>query len=103
MKIFGEELAQIRIKIRRNRLVEVSKILCEYRFFLLNKFLKDGYQQLGQLSTEMFKRTIRVVFVNEYGLNEAGIDQDGVFKEFVQEILKQILNPEFNLFKVRSN
>ena len=72
-------------------------------FFLLNKFLKDGYQQLGQLSTEMFKRTIRVVFVNEYGLNEAGIDQDGVFKEFVQEILKQILNPEFNLFKVRSN
>ncbi len=37
------------------------------------------------------------------GLNEAGIDQDGVFKEFVQEILKKILNPEFNLFKVSSN
>ena len=38
--------------------------------------------------------------VNEFGLNEAGIDQDGVFKEFLLDVIKKILNPEFNLFQV---
>ena len=31
---------------------------------------------------------------------EAGIDQDGVFKEFLEESLSKIFNPELNLFKL---
>lgn len=34
------------------------------------------------------------------GLDEVGIDQDGVLKEFVEEILKHGLDPSFGLFAV---
>lgn len=34
------------------------------------------------------------------GLDEAGIDQDGVFKEFLELTLKHVFNPDLNLFKV---
>ena len=48
----------------------------------------------------MFQGVIRVKFVNDLGLDEAGIDQDGVFKEFLEEIIKKVFNPDSNLFKV---
>lgn len=34
------------------------------------------------------------------GLDEAGIDETGVFKEFLEEILKLAFDPDLNLFKV---
>ena len=34
------------------------------------------------------------------GLDEAGIDETGVFKEFLEETLKLAFNPAINLFKV---
>ncbi len=46
------------------------------------------------------KGVIRVKFVNDLGMDEAGIDQDGVFKEFLEEIIKKVFNPALNLFKV---
>lgn len=42
-------------------------------------------------------------FVNDLGVDEAGIDQDGVFKEFLEEIIKKVFNPALNLFKVNQN
>lgn len=39
-------------------------------------------------------------FVNDLGVDEAGIDQDGVFKEFLEEIIKKVFNPALNLFRV---
>ena len=44
---------------------------------------------------------IRVRFINEQGLDEAGIDQDGVFKEFLEETITRVFDPSLNLFKVR--
>ena len=38
-------------------------------------------------------------FVSQ-GLDEAGIDQDGVFKEFLEETIKRVFDPSLNLFKV---
>lgn len=46
------------------------------------------------------KGVIRVKFVNDLGVDEAGIDQDGVFKEFLEEIIKRVFDPALNLFKV---
>lgn len=40
---------------------------------------------------------------NVKGLDEAGIDQDGVFKEFLELIMKKVFNPDLNLFKVRTD
>ena len=64
--------------------------------------VEDGFEQLNAnvLSDANFKGLVRVKFVNEQGLMEAGIDQDGVFKEFLEESLSKIFNPELNLFKL---
>lgn len=61
---------------------------------------QDGYDQLRRLPVNSIKGVIRVKFVNDLGVDEAGIDQDGVFKEFLEEIIKKVFNPALNLFKV---
>uniref|UniRef100_A0A8C4ICG8 Ubiquitin-protein ligase E3B n=1 Tax=Dicentrarchus labrax TaxID=13489 RepID=A0A8C4ICG8_DICLA len=63
---------------------------------------KDGYDQLRRLPANSIKGVIRVKFVNDLGVDEAGIDQDGVFKEFLEEIIKKVFNPALNLFKTTS-
>lgn len=45
-----------------------------------SQVLEDGYQQLVNLPASAWKSTIRVSFVNELGIPEAGIDQGGPFK-----------------------
>lgn len=45
-----------------------------------SRIVEDGYAQLATLTANALKGTIRVRFQNEFGLDEAGIDQDGVFK-----------------------
>lgn len=42
--------------------------------------LEDGYHGLAGLAPSAWKGTIRVSFVNELGVGEAGIDQGGPFK-----------------------
>ncbi|CAJ0598217.1 unnamed protein product [Cylicocyclus nassatus] len=63
-----------------------------------NRLVEDGYRQLSMLSTRALKSTIRVKFINQQGLDEAGIDQDGVFKEFLELTIKQVFDPALNLF-----
>ena len=36
------------------------------------------------------------------GLDEAGIDEMGVFKEFLEETIKQVFDPSLSLFKVHT-
>ena len=67
-----------------------------------SRIVEDGYSQLNSLSANDLKGVIRVRFVNEQGLDEAGIDQDGVFKEFLEETLKKVLDPSLNLFRMSS-
>lgn len=67
-----------------------------------SRLVEDGYQQLASLSPRALKGMIRVRFINEQGLDEAGIDQDGVFKEFLEETLKRVFDPSLNLFRLTS-
>ncbi|CAG9759771.1 unnamed protein product [Ceutorhynchus assimilis] len=67
-----------------------------------NRIVEDGYRQLTILPPQALKGVIRVRFINEYGLDEAGIDQDGVFKEFLEESIKKVFDPALNLFKATS-
>ena len=62
-----EHLRGHRVQIRREHLLE------------------DGYVQLGALPREKLKGTIRVEFVSELGLAEAGIDRTGVCKEPLED------------------
>lgn len=52
----------------------LCKILCR------NRIIEDGYTYVSEMSLKNFKGLIRVKFINAQGLDEAGIDQDGVFK-----------------------
>lgn len=54
------------------------------------------------MPAQALKGVIRVRFINEQGLDEAGIDQDGVFKEFLEETIKRVFDPSLNLFKATS-
>uniref|UniRef100_A0A0P4WEM7 Ubiquitin-protein ligase E3B n=1 Tax=Scylla olivacea TaxID=85551 RepID=A0A0P4WEM7_SCYOL len=67
-----------------------------------SRLVENGYQQLASLSPLALKGMIRVRFINEHGLDEAGIDQDGVFKEFLEETLKRVFDPSLNLFRLTS-
>lgn len=66
------------------------------------RIVEDGYRQLAMLPSHALKGVIRVRFVNEQGLAEAGIDQDGVFKEFLEETIKKVFDPSLNLFRATS-
>lgn len=67
-----------------------------------NRIVEDGYRQLALLPPQSLKGIIRVRFINEQGLDEAGIDQDGVFKEFLEETIKRVFDPSLNLFRITS-
>ncbi|XP_059216433.1 ubiquitin-protein ligase E3B [Stomoxys calcitrans] len=67
------------------------------------RIVEDGYRQLAALKPHALKGVIRVRFINQQGLHEAGIDQDGVFKEFLEETIKKVFDPALNLFKTTSD
>lgn len=67
-----------------------------------SRIVEDGYRQLAQLPARNLKGVIRVKFINEQGLDEAGIDQDGVFKEFLEETIARVFDPSLSLFKATS-
>lgn len=73
-----------------------------WKMYTRNRIVEDGYRQLSTLTPQALKGVIRVRFINEYGLDEAGIDQDGVFKEFLEESIKKVFDPALNLFKATS-
>ncbi|KAF9398955.1 Ubiquitin-protein ligase E3B [Mortierella sp. AD011] len=84
----GQSLALVRPDLHQSTMVKVRR----------GYVLEDGYQNLGQLSANGWKNTIRVKFVNESGLDEAGIDQGGPFKEFMESFLESGFSPNLNLF-----
>lgn len=47
----------------------------------------DSMRQLSQLGPKL-KRRIQVSFINKHGAHEAGIDGGGVFKEFIDDLIK---------------
>ena len=65
-----------------------------------SRLIEDGFHMLNRMRISALKSVIRVKFYNDLGLAEAGIDQDGVFKEFLEETVKKIFDPQFNLFRV---
>jgi ubiquitin-protein ligase E3 C len=48
---------------------------------------QDSMQQLNSLGNRL-KHKVQVTFVNQHGTEEAGIDGGGVFKEFVDDLIK---------------
>jgi len=66
-----------RVEIRRDRLYD------------------DSMSQLNQLGGRL-KKKVQVAFINQHGTQEAGIDGGGVFKEFVDDLIKDAFSIESN-------
>ncbi|KAF8937357.1 Ubiquitin-protein ligase E3B [Dissophora ornata] len=84
----SQSLALVRPDLHQSVMVRVRR----------GYILEDGYNSLGQLSASGWKNTIRVKFVNKVGADEAGIDQGGPFKEFMESFLEAGFSPNLNLF-----
>ena len=68
-ELFFDGIARERVTIRRAKLYE------------------DSRQQLSDLGSKL-KHKVQVSFVNQHGAEEAGIDGGGVFKEFLDDLIK---------------
>ena len=72
----------------------VRHILCVYIWYAMQSCI----------TTTQGGITVHVLFtfLCAQGLAEAGIDETGVFKEFLEETIKKAFDPSLNLFKVRN-
>lgn len=57
-----------------------------------NYLFEDAFDQLSHLG-EHLKKHLRVKFIDEHGIEEAGIDGGGVYKEFMYELLRRAFSP----------
>jgi hypothetical protein len=60
--------------------------------------LLDSYNELGNAPPEHLRGRIRIQFLNEMGMEEAGVDGGGIFKEFLETVIKEGFDPEAGLF-----
>ncbi|CAM8916889.1 unnamed protein product [Rhodiola kirilowii] len=78
-EIAGPGAPSLEIEVRRSHIIE------------------DGFKQLRSVGPRI-KGAIRVSFLNDCGLPEAGLDYGGLFKEFLTDIAKAAFSPEYGLF-----
>ncbi|CAH1168753.1 unnamed protein product [Phyllotreta striolata] len=59
---------------------------------------EDAFDKISQKSELDLKHKVRIQFINNVGLEEAGIDGGGIFKEFLNEVLKTAFDPNRGFF-----
>ncbi|KAF5893793.1 ubiquitin-protein ligase E3C, partial [Clarias magur] len=64
-----------------------------------NYIYEDAYDKLSPENEPDLKKRIRVHLLNAHGLDEAGIDGGGIFREFLSELLKTGFNPNQGFFR----
>ncbi|MBA0651830.1 hypothetical protein Goklo_019132 [Gossypium klotzschianum] len=94
VKIFTSQLASVRHR------QEAHGVFTRNRFRIRrDHILEDAYNQMSALSEEDLRGLIRVTFVNEFGVEEAGIDGGGIFKDFMENITRAAFDVQYGLFK----
>ncbi|CAK9328904.1 unnamed protein product [Citrullus colocynthis] len=94
VKIFTSQLAAAR---QRNG---SHAVFARNRFRIRrNHILEDAFSQMSALSEDDLRGSIRVSFVNEFGVEEAGIDGGGIFKDFMENITRAAFDVQYGLFK----
>ncbi|KAF3456410.1 hypothetical protein FNV43_RR01060 [Rhamnella rubrinervis] len=95
-----------RVKIFTSQLAAVRQRHGSHAVYTRNRFrirrdhiLEDAYNQMNQLNEDDLRGPIRVTFVNEFGVEEAGIDGGGIFKDFMENITRAAFDVQYGLFK----
>ena len=68
-----------------------------------NFIYEDAFEKLSLENAPDLKKPIRVQLVNAVGLDEAGIDGGGIFREFLSELLKTCFDPNRGFFRTTQN
>lgn len=95
-----------RVKIFTSQLSEARQrdVFARMRFRIRrDRIFEDAYSQLSVLSEADLRGKIRVTFVNEFGVEEAGIDGGGIFKDFMENITRSAFDVQYGLFKETSD
>ncbi|CAH0474396.1 unnamed protein product [Peronospora belbahrii] len=74
----------IHVRVKRDAIVDDS-----FYFF---------QEVCDTMSPSALKLRVKVTFVNEQGLEEAGVDGGGVFKEYMDNLTKNAFSPEYGFF-----
>ncbi|KAF8394715.1 hypothetical protein HHK36_020932 [Tetracentron sinense] len=75
-------------------------VIASHRFRIRRDHIfEDAFNQMSVLSEEDLRGLIRVAFVNEFGVEEAGIDGGGIFKDFMENITRAAFDVQYGLFK----
>nr|GLL43891.1 E3 ubiquitin-protein ligase UPL6 [Ipomoea trifida] len=93
-KIFTSKLASSRERNGNNAVFARHRLRIRR-----DHILEDAFNQLNALSEEDLRGLIRVTFINEFGVEEAGIDGGGIFKDFMENITRSAFDVQYGLFK----
>ncbi|KAL7104753.1 hypothetical protein ACP275_07G002200 [Erythranthe tilingii] len=97
-KIFNSQLAT------KKETNGAHVIFTRHRFKIRrDHILEDAFSQLNALAEEDLRGMIRITFVNEFGVEEAGIDGGGIFKDFMENITRAAFDIQYGLFKETSD
>lgn len=94
VKLFTTQLAAIKERPGSHSLFNRSSFKIRR-----DHILEDAFNQLSTLPEEDLRGVIRVTFVNEFGVEEAGIDGGGIFKDFMENITRAAFDMQYGLFK----
>ncbi|KAL8481260.1 hypothetical protein ACS0TY_027692 [Phlomoides rotata] len=99
-----------RAKLFHSQLATMRERNSGHAIFTRNRFkirrdhiLEDAFSQLNALTEEDLRGVIRITFVNEFGVEEAGIDGGGIFKDFMENITRAVFDIQYGLFKETSD
>lgn len=94
VRIFSQQLTNVRQRQGSHGVVPRNRFRIRR-----HHILEDAYNQMSALSEEDLRGLIRVTFVNEFGVEEAGIDGGGIFKDFMENITRAAFDVQYGLFK----
>jgi len=60
--------------------------------------LEDGFEHFKHLTGVAVRQRLRVEFIDEHGMLEAGVDGGGLFKDFLEELVKTGFDPQYGFF-----
>lgn len=63
---------------------------------------EDSYALLNVLGVRL-KSRVQITFISEHGIEEAGIDGGGVFKEYMDTLTRASFDPDNGLFNVSTD
>ena len=74
-----------------------------FKQFIIRKefLLEDGtdlFKSMLESNQDSGKDTIKIVFIDETGNYEAGIDQGGLYKDFISLYTQAIFDPNYGYF-----